>query len=137
MNPLLLSGIFSIGEKLIDKFFTSDEDKAKAKLELMRQAQKGELDQLQIQLSAILAEASSSDPWTSRARPTFLYVIYVLILSAVPMGVLHSFHPDVAASIAVGFGKWLNAIPEPLYALFGAGYLGYTAFRSWDKRGPK
>ena len=37
-------------------------------------------------MSAIVAEANSSDPWTSRARPSFLYLIYVLLLFAVPMG---------------------------------------------------
>jgi len=38
---------------------------------------------MQISLSAIMAEANSHDPWTSRARPTFLYVIYGVILLSV------------------------------------------------------
>ena len=137
MNPLLLGGIFQIGEKLIDKFFTSDEEKAQAKIKLMQAAQAGELDALRVQLSAIIAEAQSSDPYTSRARPSFLYVMYVFMLSAIPMGVLYAFKPEVAAGVASGVRAWLDAIPEPLYALFGAGYLGYTAFRSWDKKGGK
>ncbi len=33
-----------------------------------------------------------------------------------------------------GLGAYLNAIPEPLYALFATGYLGYTAAREWGKR---
>ena len=28
---------------------------------------------------------------------------------------------------------YLNGIPEPLYALFGTGYLGYTVAREWGK----
>jgi hypothetical protein len=28
---------------------------------------------------------------------------------------------------------YLAALPEPLYALFGTGYLGYTAARQWGK----
>ena len=133
----LIPGIFQIGEKLIDKLIETDDEKAAAKVKLMEAINRGELQQLQIQLSAILAEAQSADPWTSRARPTFLYVIYLLIISAIPFGVLWAFQPEAAERVATGFGKWLDAIPEPLYALFGAGYLGYTAFRSWDKRGPK
>ena len=136
MAPLLLP-LLGLGEKLIDKLFTSDTEKAAAKLKLMESAQKGELEVLQTQLSAILAEAQSADPFTSRARPSFLYVMYVLLLAALPFGVLWAFQPAVAEGVAKGFKMWLDAIPEPLYALFGAGYLGYTAFRSWDKRGAK
>ena len=133
----MIPGLFSIGEKLIDKLIETDDEKAAAKVKLMEAVNRGELQQLQVQLSAILAEAQSADPWTSRARPTFLYVIYLLILSAIPFGFLWAVNPEMAERITTGFGKWLDAIPEPLYALFGAGYLGYTAFRSWDKRGPK
>jgi hypothetical protein len=27
---------------------------------------------------------------------------------------------------------YLNGLPEPLYALFGTGYLGYTVARQWS-----
>ena len=57
---------------------------------------------LETQLQAIVAEASSADPWTSRARPNFLYVMYILLLTALPMGVLSAFHPMAARDIAAG-----------------------------------
>lgn len=85
-------------------------------------------------IGVMVAEASSTDKWTSRARPSFMYVIYILILTALPMGIIHAVNPDVAANISKGFGLWLKAIPESLYALFGAGYLGYSVSRSYDKK---
>ena len=84
-------------------------------------------------LAAIVAEANSHDPWTSRARPSFLYVMYVLLLWALPMGLLAMFSPGRAAAIAAGMNAYLAGLPEPLYALFGTGYLGYTAARQWGK----
>ena len=91
------------------------------------------MEQLKVQLSAIVAEAQSADPWTSRARPSFLYVMYALLLWAIPMGLIAATHPEMAASIAQGMNAYLAGIPEPLYALFGTGYLGYTAARTWGK----
>jgi len=85
-------------------------------------------------ISVMLAEASSTDKWTSRARPSFLYVIYILILMALPMGVVSAINPELAISIAKGMQAWLAAIPESLWAVFGVGYTGYTIARSvWDK----
>ena len=80
-----------------------------------------------------MAEAQSKDPWTSRARPSFLYIMYIMILWALPMGVLAAFDPEAAQEIAQGMNSYLNGLPEPLYALFGTGYLGYTAARQWGK----
>jgi hypothetical protein len=88
---------------------------------------------LQIQLSAIIAEAQAPDPWTSRARPSFLYVMYIMLLWSLPMGVIAAFNPNVAVNIATGMNAYLNGLPEPLYALFGTGYLGYTVARQWGK----
>ena len=88
---------------------------------------------IEAQLKAIVAEAQSPDPWTSRARPSFLYVMYAMILWALPMGVLAAFSPATAKDIAAGMNAYLNGLPEPLYALFGTGYLGYTAARQWGK----
>lgn len=134
MDPITLSGIFGIGSKLIDKLFPDPEQKAKAQLELLRLQQAGELDQVKVQLSAILAEAQSADPWTSRARPSFLYVVYVLLLWSIPMGVLTIYNPEAAAALTAGFKGWLSAIPEPVLALFGTVMLGYNVMRSWDKK---
>ena len=73
------------------------------------------------------------DPWVGRARPTFLYVMYLLLLWSIPMSVIAAISPATAAAMARGMGAYLSALPEPLYALFGTGYLGYTAARAWGK----
>lgn len=46
MNPLLLSGIFQIGEKLIERFFPDPEKQAQAKLDLLKLQESGELAKL-------------------------------------------------------------------------------------------
>lgn len=129
-----MSPLISIALKLFDKVIPDKSAREKAKLDLLNAEQQGDLKDLEIRLSAIIAEAQSADPWTSRARPTFLYVVYILILAAIPMGVLYSIVPMQAEAIATGFKAWLEAIPSELYALFGAGYLGYSHYRSNDKK---
>lgn len=138
MNPLLIGPIFELGGKIIDKMFPDKTkqaaERAQAELVLFQAHQSGELEEMKASLSAILAEANSTDPWTSRARPSFLYVIYVMILMAIPMGFLSAYDPVTATNVANGMRQWLSAIPEDLYTLFGVGYLGYTGVRSWEKR---
>jgi phosphotransferase system glucose/maltose/N-acetylglucosamine-specific IIC component len=85
-------------------------------------------------MSAIIAEAQSSDPWTSRARPSFMYVIYVMILMSIPMGILSAFNPAMAVAISAGMKSWLSAVPDSLWTLFGVGYVGYTGARMMEKR---
>ena len=118
---------------IIDKVIPDKEARARAKLELLELEGTQELRQIEVRLAAIVAEANSTDPWTSRARPSFLYVMYAMILWALPMGVLAAFNPVAATDIANGMNAYLNGLPEPLYALFGTGYLGYTAARQWGK----
>jgi len=118
---------------IIDKVIPDRAARDKAKLELLRLQGAQELETLEAQMSAIVAEANSADPWTSRARPSFLYVMYALILFALPMGVISALSPYTAAAISHGMGAYLAALPEPLYVLFGTGYLGYTAARQWGK----
>jgi len=57
---------------IIDKVIPDPKQRDEAKLELLRLQGTQELNLLQTQLSAIVAEAHSTDPWTSRARPSFL-----------------------------------------------------------------
>lgn len=137
MNPMLIAPVFELGKTLIDKMFPDKvkqaAERAQAELALTQAQQSGELAAAAQQMSAILAEAESPDPWTSRARPSFLYIIYVMILASIPMGVLSSIQPETAAAIAEGMRMWLAAIPEQLWWLFGTGYLGYTGARMWEK----
>jgi hypothetical protein len=118
---------------LIDKIIPDPKARDAAKLELIRLQGAQDLEQLRTQMSAIIAEAQAADPWTSRARPSFLYVMYALLLWSIPMGLIAAAQPDMAARISVGMTGYLGAIPEPLYVLFGTGYLGYTAARQWGK----
>jgi Holin of 3TMs, for gene-transfer release len=138
--PALLAaipGLLKIGEALIDRLFpdkiAQERERAAAQQALLSMTREADLAELQVSLSAILAEAESSDPWTSRARPSFLYVMYLFILAAIPMGVVYVFRPEVAQGVADGVTAWLAAIPEPMWWLFGAGYLGYSGARSLDK----
>lgn len=118
---------------LIDKIIPDPKARDAAKLELVKLQGSLEMESLRTQLSAVLAEAQSPDPWTSRARPSFLYVMYAMILWAIPMGLIAAVRPETAAQIASGMNAYLNGLPEPLYALFGTGYLGYTFARQWGK----
>ena len=130
-----LTAVMDLGGKIIDKIWQDPAQRDQAKLELLKMQQSGELDAVKVQMSAILAEAQSADPWTSRARPSFLYVMYIMILAAIPMGILSAFNPDIAVKIADGLKAWLAAIPNELWAVFGIGYTGYTVARSaWDKK---
>jgi hypothetical protein len=130
--PIIESLIGPIAS-IIDKVIPDKAARDKAKLDLLELQGTQEMQQIQAQLSAIVAEANSRDPWTSRARPSFLYVMYVMILWALPMGVLSAFRPETARDIATGMNAYLGGLPEPLYTLFGTGYLGYTAMRQWGK----
>lgn len=77
--------------------------------------------------------SEAEDRWTRRARPMFLYVIYVMILWAIPVGLVAAVSPPTARAMAEATAAYLNALPEPLYALFGTGYLGYATLRQWGK----
>ncbi|MEN2785946.1 holin family protein [Sphingomonas qilianensis] len=129
----ILDGIIGPIAGLIDKIIPDPKARDAAKLELLRLQGSQELEQVKTQMSAIVAEAQSVDPWTSRARPSFLYVMYALLLWSIPMGLIAAVQPAMAKDIATGMNAYLAGIPEPLYALFGTGYLGYTVARSWGK----
>jgi hypothetical protein len=67
----------------------------------------------------IKADASSGDKYTSRARPTFMYVCEFILAwnyIAVPL-----------------FKQQPVNLPEPLFWLFGSAILGYTGARTWEK----
>jgi hypothetical protein len=72
----------------------------------------------------IRAEAASGDKYTSRARPSFIYVMLAIFIAnymAFPL-----------------LGRDVLSFPESLFWLFGSCMLGYTGARTWEKfAGPK
>lgn len=132
MTPII-GGIIEAGMRVLEKVIPDPEARARAELELLKLQQEGHFKELEARMSAIVSESQSADPWTSRARPSFLYVIYVMLLASIPVGFLHVFFPSEVSAGIEGFQLWLASIPGELYALFGAGYLGYGSFRTFEK----
>jgi len=123
----------SLISKAIDRFVPDPAQRDAAKLAMLQAEKAGELDYIKTTMSAILAEASSADPWTSRARPSFLYVVYILLLFGLPMGCVSAWSPETATAVAAGFKAWLSAIPDSLYLLFGTVMTGYGVQRTVEK----
>ena len=133
----LLGPVANFASKIADKIWpdkqAQESERQKFELAVMELTKSGALEEMRTSMSAILAEANSSDPWTSRARPTFLYVMYIMILMSIPMGIVAAFRPELAAAVASGMKAWLAAIPEELYTLFGVVSIGYVGARSYEK----
>jgi hypothetical protein len=133
-----LTAAIDVASKVIDKIFPDPTQRDAAKLELFKAQQDGQFKEIEVQMAAIIAEAKSADPWTSRARPSFLYVMYVMILCGIPLGFISAVRPEMATCIADGMKAWLSSIPDSLWGVFGVGYTGYTVARSvWDKKIPE
>ena len=132
---ILAGGLLELGGTLIKRLIPDKEAAAKAQLELALMQQNGELQELQTRMSAILAEANSSDPWTSRARPSFMYVFYfVIIVLTFVAPLVGVFSPDAMAQFYVNVASGFEAIPEELWWTFTVGYLGYSGARTFEKR---
>ena len=52
------------------------------------------------------------DRWTSRARPTFLYVMYAMMLWAFPLGLTAAFSPQTARAMTTAMTDYLEALPK-------------------------
>ncbi len=94
-------------------------DLAKMQLEMQEQAQAAITQEIEAAGANIRAEATNGDKYTSRARPTFLYICNVIIFwNYVIVPTLREKPVE---------------FPEPLFWLFGSVMLGYVGARSWEK----
>src|SRR5688500_20378397 len=98
----LIEAIVGPVSKLLDKIIPDPQARDKAKLELIKLQNDQEMATIGVQMQAIVAEAQSADPWTSRARPSFVYVMYTLILWALPMVLVAAVELKPGAGIANG-----------------------------------
>ena len=100
--------LIDIVNNVIDKIVPDKEEGMRLKNEAKRLDQAGEFKELDAAVGIIIAEAKSNDKWTSRARPSFLYVMYTYILAAIPMGIVFAFRPEMTEEIIKGVGLWLR-----------------------------
>lgn len=128
-----IAGVSKLLDDGLNKIFPDAAQKATAEALVIKATNDAAVALMQQQMSVMLAEAQSKDPWTSRARPSFLYVMYIMILTAIPMGFVAAFRPDVATSVAQGMRAWLAAIPGEMWTMFGVCFTGYTLSRGYEK----
>lgn len=126
----VVGGLF----RVLDRVIPDPTERAAAKQRLLELEQQGQLAELQARYSAITTEAASADPWTSRARPSFMYVFYFLLIALVVLAPLVGvFFPDQMGQFFANVQAGFAAIPEAMWWTFSAGYLGYTTARSVEK----
>jgi len=128
----LIAGLLG---KVIDRAWPDPAQRAQAAIELEKLRQAGEFKELDSAMQVILAEANSQDPWTSRARPSFMYVFYFILLALVIVApVIGVFNPDEMKNFFANVKYGFEAVPEALWWTFSAGYLGYTTARTYEKK---
>lgn len=136
------SGAAGVGQLLKDVVGTFKlSPEAKAEIEAKLEENKVELAKLDAELQEaqlkhdtdiqtqaaenIRAEATSEDPFVRRARPAFLWVMTTAIgISLIVFPLINAF---------TGKGLTFVQIPDAYLQLFGVGFLGYTAARSYEK----
>ena len=90
-------------------------------LEIQARIEEAHTKEIEAASGNIRAEAQSGDRYTSRARPSFIYVmLLILVCNYILFPFIHRTPIDY---------------PEALFWLFGSAILGYTGARSWEKVG--
>jgi len=126
LDSLLGGGVGQLVKDVVGTFKLSPE----AKMEFDKQMAENEfkLKQMDAELESkladtaaqnIQAEEKSGDKYTSRARPTFLYIVEFIL-----------FWNYVVVPL---FKQTPVTLPDPLFWLFGSAILGYTGARTWEK----
>jgi hypothetical protein len=94
-------------------------DLQKIQLDLQAKADDALSREIEAASANIRAEATTGDKYTSRARPSFIYIMLGILLAnyvAFPL----------AHMMPLQF-------PDALFWLFGSCMLGYTGARTWEK----
>ena len=137
MNPLILSGLFTAAQSLIERFFPDPEKKAAAQLELLKMQQTGELAQLaattdlaKAQIQVNIEEAKSNSLLVAGWRPMAGWV------SVAGLAYVSTVEPLARFVSQVGFNYKgpFPVIDTSLTMQVLVGMLGLVAARSVDKK---
>ena len=136
MNPLLISGLFSAAQSLIERFFPDPEKKAAAQLELLKMQQTGELAQLaaetdlaKLQIQTNVEEAKSTNWFVAGWRPGIGWVCGAGLAYA---SLIEPFARFIA-KVWFGYTGEFPVISTDLTLQILMGLLGLGAMRSVEK----
>ena len=136
MNPLLISGLFSAAQSLIERFFPDPEKKAAAQLELLKMQQTGELAQLasetdlaKLQIQVNVEEAKSTNWFVAGWRPGIGWVCGAGLAYAALIEPFARF----IAKVWFGYTGEFPVISTDLTLQILMGLLGLGAMRSVEK----
>lgn len=136
MNPLIISGLFSAAQSLIERFFPDPEKKAAAQLELLKMQQNGDLAQLaavtdlaKLQIQVNLEEAKSTNWFVAGARPFIMWICGFALAYAALIEPFARF----VAKVWFGYGGEFPVIDTDLTLQILMGVLGLGAYRSVEK----
>jgi len=133
LDTILGGNLGQVFKDVVSQFHLDPADKAKmqqtiddnqtqiklAQIALDAKAQDVLASEVESASANIRAEAASGDKYTSRARPSFLYIMEVILVANFLVFPL--------------IGKAPIAFPDALFWLFGSCMLGYTGARTWEK----
>ena len=136
MNPLLISGLFSAAQSLIERFFPDPEKKAAAQLELLKMQQNGDLAKLasetdlaKLQIQTNIEEAKSTNWFVAGWRPAIGWVCGAGLAYAALVEPFARF----AAKVWFGYTGDFPVIDTDLTLQILMGMLGLGAMRSIEK----
>ena len=136
MNPLVISGLFSAAQSLIERFFPDPAAKAAAQLELLRMEQTGaraqlasETDLAKLQIQTNVEEAKSTNWFVAGWRPGIGWVCGAGLAYASLIEPFASF----IAKVWFGYTGEFPVISTDLTLQILLGMLGLGAMRSVEK----
>ncbi len=137
MNPLVISGLFTAAQSLIERFFPDPEKKAAAVLQLEQMRQNGELavlaaetDLNKLQIQVNVEEAKSTNLFVAGWRPACGWA------GAFGLGYAAIFEPFLrfTSSVLFGYTGDFPVIDTTITMQVLFGLLGLGAMRSFDKK---
>ena len=136
MNPLLISGLFSAAQSLIERFFPDPEKQAEAQRALLQMQQNGELAQLasetdlaKLQIQVNVEEAKSTNWFVAGWRPGIGWVCGAGLAYA---SLIEPFARFIA-KVWFGYTGEFPVISTDLTLQILMGLLGLGAMRSVEK----
>jgi len=136
MNPLLISGLFSAAQSLIERFFPDPEKKAEAQRALLQMQQNGELallasetDLAKLQIQVNVEEAKSTNWFVAGARPFIMWTCGVALAYVSVVEPVSRF----VAKVWFGYVGDFPIIDTNLTMQILMGILGLGAYRTVEK----